>query len=82
MHTHPRIVIWYNTDPATWNKDKIPEGVDVIVHTRFVDHRLTERVNKIKPDGVRLLPIPFNTGMIKQALAAFGIQAITHPQAP
>ena len=73
VKNHPRVVIWFNTDPAAWRKDSIPERVEVIIHTRFIAHKMIERVKKNLPEGVRLISTSINTGKIKNALAAFGI---------
>jgi hypothetical protein len=73
VRKHSRVVIWFNTDPAAWRKDTIPERVEVIIHTRFIAHKMSERVKKNLPEGVRYISASVNTGNIKNVLAAFGI---------
>lgn len=73
VRRHPRIVIWYNTDPSTMRRT-IPQAVEAILLTRFVKHKQVRRIIKIMPEGVRIVRIPINTGKIPDALGALGIR--------
>lgn len=73
VKSHPRVVIWFNTNPSTWKKDTIPAGVELIILTRFVDHKLKDRVSKNKPASVRMITTPISTGKIKSVLETLGV---------
>lgn len=67
-----QLIFWNSTDPETERKSKIPEGVKLIIITRFVSHTLLTRIRGLASEGVRILHHQ-STGRIKEVLRSLGI---------
>lgn len=66
LRDNPRLVFWDSIDPHTRVHKKIPEGVRIILTTRFISHKLVWRVRKLLPEGVIFVTKPQGTGMIRK----------------
>lgn len=72
---HPQLIFWHSTDPDILRKEKIPEAVRLILFTRFVAHKLSNRIRSITPEGVKIVSHVQTTGVIKNILKSLGILA-------
>lgn len=52
----PKFIFWDSIDPDTYNKQRIPRHVTLILFSRFVKHKLDEQVRAMAPPGVRIVP--------------------------
>lgn len=70
---HPRLMFWDSTDPQTSRRTRIPAGVRIVIFTRFIGHKISNRIKSLMPEDIILVRDTMGTGEIKDLLVSANI---------